>query len=67
MMRSKLDLDGPGVEAAPNPGLTDEEKAALKAIGWREGRGQFNPDWKPLPKRPKWLAFIYRTLRLKDA
>ena len=45
---------------------TDEERAALNAMGWREGRGQFDSNWKPVPKRPKWLAFIYRTFRIRD-
>jgi len=51
---------------APDAEFTPEERAALNELGWKEGRGQFDPNWKPLPKRPKWLAFIYRTLRIGE-
>jgi hypothetical protein len=33
-------------------------------MGVRRPTRPFDPDWHPLPQRPRWLAFIYRTLRI---
>ena len=38
--------------------LTPEEKAALEKIGVKFGTGEPLRDFKPLPQRPRWLAFL---------
>ena len=65
-MKTQTETDFTHSVIEEDPGFTPEERAALKELGWREGRGQFDPDWKPLPKRPTWLAFIYRMLRIGE-
>jgi hypothetical protein len=42
----------------PPPDLTSEEVAALRSIGVRFGSGKPLVDFKPLPQRPRWLAFL---------
>jgi hypothetical protein len=38
--------------------MPPEQKAALEAIGVRFGTGEPLRDFKPLPQRPRWLAFL---------
>ena len=48
------------------PPLTDEERARLQAAGVRFGTGASHPAFKPIRKRPWWLAFLYRHRLLHD-
>lgn len=40
--------------------MSPEQRAALKAIGVKFGTGEPLRDFKPLPQRPRWLAFLWR-------
>jgi hypothetical protein len=44
------------------PPLDPETEATLDAMGATRPTRPFDPDWRPVPTRPAWLAFIYRTL-----
>ena len=47
------------------PPLSDEEEERLRAAGVRPATGTFADwDWKPVKMRPRWLAFLIRTLRI---
>ena len=41
----------------PRP-MSPEQRAALEAIGVKFGTGEPLRDFKPLPQRPRWLAFL---------
>jgi hypothetical protein len=42
--------------------MSPEQKAALEAGGVTFGTGEPLRDFKPLPKRPRWLAFLLRLM-----
>ena len=43
------------------PPLDEETEALLRARGIAPVTGGADPDFKPLPQLPPWLAFIFRT------
>ena len=52
----------PGAERPPLPPMSPEQRAALEAIGVTFGTGRVFRDFKPLPTRPGWLAFLLRII-----
>jgi hypothetical protein len=61
-MKAQVEEQDGEVRATRRSGFTAEEREALKELGWREGDGNFDPNWTPLRQRPRWLAFVYRML-----
>jgi hypothetical protein len=47
------------------PPLTEEEEAQLGIVRVKQTIGEQNFDFKPVRKRPWWLAFLYRHLPLR--
>lgn len=52
----------PGTELPPLPPMSPEKRAALEAIGVQFGTGRVFRDFRPLPTRPGWLAFLLRVI-----
>ena len=48
------------------PPLTEEEEARLGVMGVKRSTGDEVFDFNPVRKRPRWLAFLYRHLPLRD-
>jgi hypothetical protein len=52
--------DVPTTSTHRRPPMSAEQRAALEAAGVKFGMGELLRDFKPLPQRPRWLAFLWR-------
>ena len=48
------------------PPLDPATVAALEAMGMRIATGAPDPDFVPVRKRPRWLAFLLRLIRYRE-
>jgi broad specificity phosphatase PhoE len=64
-IREKTQPVDAGCEDWVAPPLDEETKAQLRAMGVRLATNP-SPNWdfQPLPKRPRWFAFLMRLLRI---
>jgi hypothetical protein len=58
------DAEDPNPLGWVDPPLHEEEIAALRAMGARFARGGALRDFEPVKQRPRWLALVYRILRI---
>ena len=55
-----MHMDVPTISTTRRPPMSPEQRAALEAAGVKFGTGEPLRDFKPLPQRPRWLAFLWR-------
>jgi len=55
-----MHMDVPTISTTRRPPMSPEQRAALEAAGVKFGTGKPLRDFKPLPQRPRWLAFLWR-------
>jgi hypothetical protein len=55
-------MNTPTTSATHRPSMSPEQRAALEAGGVKFGTGAPLRDFKPLRKRPRWLAFLLTIL-----
>lgn len=55
-----MHLDPPSTRTTRPYTMSPEQRAALEAAGVTFATGELLRDFKPLPQRPKWLAFLWR-------
>jgi hypothetical protein len=51
-------MNTPTTSTTRRPPMSPEQRAALEAGGVKFGTGEPLRDFKPLPQRPRWLAFL---------
>ena len=54
------DAPNTAVSSTPAAAMSPEQRAALEAAGVTFGTGEPLRGFRPLPKRPRWLAFLWR-------
>jgi hypothetical protein len=60
----RADLKEEDLDTWVPPPLDPETETVLDAMGVTRATQPFDPEWRPVPRRPRWLAFIYRMLRI---
>ena len=63
-MAKRLEADVHDWDNWEPPPIDPETEERLRAAGVRAPTGRPDPNFKPLPQRPAWLAFIFRMLRV---
>lgn len=61
-----MPTDAPNTRTTGRHPMSPEMRAALEAGGVKFGTGEILRDFKPLPQRPRWLAFLLTLIRYRE-
>jgi len=61
-----MHTDVPSTRKTKPYSMSPEQKAALEAIGVKFGTGEPLRGFKPVPQRPRWLAFLLTLIRYRE-